>query len=216
MTDAHLGVLFISFLVLLFSLTVHEAAHALAADRLGDPTARLLGRISLNPLVHIDPIGTVVLPLLAIATNAPIIGWAKPVPVNGLRLKHYRRDFMAIAAAGPASNLVIALAATVVLRVVPVSALASPGGASSIVEPLTYLLVTGVQLNVLLAVFNMLPIPPLDGGNVVAGLLPPELARGFERVRPYGVFVLYALMFSGALSLFIQPPYRLLLRFLLS
>ena len=116
----------IAFAVLLLSLTVHEAAHAFTADRLGDPTARRLGRVSLNPAVHVDPIGTVVFPLIAIATNLPVIGWAKPVPVNGRNLAHFRRDFTLIAAAGPVSNLLLAVVAAILWRALPAGTLDSP------------------------------------------------------------------------------------------
>src|SRR3954466_5361944 len=112
---------FIAFVVLLFSLTVHEAAHAWTADRLGDPTARMLGRVSLNPIVRVDPIGTILFPLLAIVTGVPLIGWAKPVPVNVSKLRHHRRDYVLVAAAGPASNLTLAVIAALVLKVMPVS-----------------------------------------------------------------------------------------------
>jgi Zn-dependent protease len=210
--DANPAILFISFLVLLFSLTVHEAAHALTADRLGDPTARLLGRVSLNPAVHIDPIGTILLPLLAIVSGLPVIGWAKPVPVNGANLRNYRRDFVYIAAAGPASNVVLAIVASLVMRVAdsPISFSGMDVG-----SPITLLLFTALQINVLLAVFNMVPVPPLDGGNVLAGLLPPNLARTFEMLRPYGFLVLYGLMFTGILNRIIFPPTLFLLRVLL-
>jgi Zn-dependent protease len=119
--DIDFAQVFISFIVLLFSLTVHEMAHAWTADRLGDPTARLLGRVSLNPIVHADPIGTVLFPLLALISGAPLIGWAKPVPVNSRQLRNPRRDFVLVAAAGPASNLLMAFAAALVLSVLPIS-----------------------------------------------------------------------------------------------
>jgi Zn-dependent protease len=192
------------FLVLLFSLTVHEAAHAWTADRLGDPTARMLGRVSLNPAVHVDPIGTIVFPLIALLTNLPIIGWAKPVPVNPSHLHpHWRQKFMVIAAAGPISNLILATIAAIVLRVVNVGGL--PGA----------LLETGVRINVLLAIFNMVPVPPLDGGNVLAGMLTGPMADTFDRLRPYGFVILYALMFTGVLYTLISPPAGLLLSWLL-
>jgi Zn-dependent protease len=196
---------FLAFLVLLFSLTVHEAAHAWTADRLGDPTARWLGRVSFNPAVHIDPIGTILFPLIALVTNLPVLGWAKPVPVDILKLRgDWRKKFMAIAAAGPASNLVIAAAAAVLLRAV--------GGAAS---PLTATLQMTVVINVLLAVFNMLPVPPLDGGNVLSGLLRGPAAQLFDQLRPYGFLILYALMFTGTLSALIGPPANFLMRWLL-
>ncbi len=184
--------------IVLASLTVHEAAHAWTADRLGDPTARLLGRVSLNPLVHIDPIGTVLLPLLAAISNLPIIGWAKPVPVDTSRLSHPQRDFMFIAAAGPLSNILLA-----VLGAAAVAATATPSYGSS---PLLQF----VEINIMLAMFNLVPIPPLDGGNVLAGLLPPAAADGFNRLRPFGIIILYAMMFTGILSALIMPPARLL------
>jgi Zn-dependent protease len=199
---------FFAFIVLLFSLTVHEMAHAWTADRLGDPTARLLGRVSLNPLVHADPIGTFLFPLLALAGDAPLIGWAKPVPVQVSRLRRTRRDYVLVAAAGPASNLAIAVTAAAVLAVLPVSPVTL--GEPNLTVPLAALLGRAVQINVLLAVFNMIPIPPLDGGNVLSGLLPASLARRFDRIRPYGFILLYALMLTGGLQYVVAPPYRLL------
>ena len=204
--------IFISFVVLLFSLTVHEMAHAWTADRLGDPTARLLGRVSLNPIVHADIIGTVVFPLVSMVSGAMLIGWAKPVPVNLRYLRHPRRDYMLVAAAGPASNLILAAFAALLLALVPISPQAL--GESNVSVPIAKLLSGLVYLNVLLAVFNMLPIPPLDGGNVLAGLLPPNLAELFNKVRPYGFVLLYALILSNGFSYIVIPPARFILRLL--
>jgi Zn-dependent protease len=203
---------FISFIVLLFSLTIHEMAHAFTADRLGDPTARLLGRISLNPMVHADPIGTILFPLIALVTGAPLIGWAKPVPVNVRNLRHHRRDYILVAAAGPASNLVIALASALVLAVLPITP--QTLGEPNVSAPIGAALSQAMRLNVLLAVFNMLPIPPLDGGNVLAGLLPPRLAISFNQLRPYGFLLLYALILSGGFDTIVIPPYRFILSWL--
>ena len=205
---------FIAFLVLLFSLTVHEAAHAWSADRLGDATARMLGRVSLNPAVHVDPIGTVLFPLIALLTNLPVIGWAKPVPVNILNLRsNWREKYMVIAAAGPASNIVLAVLAALVLRAIaPTSAEALEGGQ---VSPLATVLESAIFINVLLAVFNMVPVPPLDGGNVLAGLLRGPVGEAFERLRPYGFLILYGLMLTGVLTALITPPARFLLSLLL-
>ena len=205
--------IFISFIVLLFSLTVHEMAHAWTADRLGDPTARLLGRVSLNPIVHADPIGTVVFPLLSLATGAMLIGWAKPVPVNLRYLHHPRRDYMLVAAAGPLSNLALAVFGALLLAIVPVTP--QTLGESNVSVPIATLLTRLVNLNVLLAVFNMLPIPPLDGGNVLAGLLPPNIAELFNKVRPYGFVLLYALILTNAFSYIVIPPARFILSWLL-
>jgi len=210
--DINVAQIVIAFIVLLFSLTVHESAHAWTADRLGDPTARLLGRVSLNPIVHADPIGTVLFPLLALFSGVPLIGGAKPVPVNVRRLRHQRRDYVLVAAAGPASNLVLAIVAALLLSALPVSPVIL--GEPNVSAPLASLLSLGVQLNLLLAVFNMLPIPPLDGGNVLGGLLPVNLATAFDRIRPYGFLLLYALMFTNGFQYFVLPPYKFLLAWL--
>jgi Zn-dependent protease len=192
------------FLVLLIiSLSVHEAAHAWTADRLGDPTARMLGRLTLNPLAHIDWIGTVLFPLLMIYSNAPLLGWAKPVPVNMNNLRHPRRDFALVAVAGPVSNLLQGLVSAMLLmsltrdEVVMASDLTPAGLAFQF-----------LILNISLAVFNMLPVPPLDGGNVLAGILPEAGARLIDALRPYGFLVLYALLLTGVLGNVMFPIIR--------
>jgi Zn-dependent protease len=199
----------ISFGVLLLSLTIHEAAHAWTADKLGDPTARALGRVSLNPLVHIDWIGTVLLPIIAAVSHLPLIGWAKPVPVALRNLRHPRRDFMIVAAAGPISNLLQAVAYALVLRLVW-----SPGSGDG-PGLLASTLFLGLQINLLLAFFNLIPVPPLDGGNVLLGLLPPGLAAPYAQLRQYGFIILYVLLFTGAASAFITPPTNFMMRILL-
>jgi Zn-dependent protease len=211
--DVNLSLVFIDFLILLFSLTVHETAHAAAADRLGDSTARALGRISLNPAVHVDPVGTIVLPLVAALTGAPIIGWAKPVPVNVRRLRRGRRDFLLVAAAGPASNIVLAVLAALLLRTMPVSPVTLD--AMNFSAPLAVFCRTALEINLLLAVFNMIPVPPLDGGNVLSSVLSPPLAYQYDRLRPYGFLLIYALMLTGILSMLVAPPYYFLLAWLL-
>lgn len=196
------------FVILLVSLSIHEAAHAWAADKLGDPTARLLGRLTINPVAHIDPIGTLLLPAVAIFTGLPIIGWAKPVPVNLHQLRHPRRDFMYIAAAGPASNLLQAFV------LATVAWLAYPDGIGADLPG--QLLAFGVRINVLLAVFNLIPVPPLDGGNVIGGLLPEHMADAYDRlVRPWGFLILYGILLSGLFARVVLPPADFLTRMLL-
>lgn len=200
----------ISFGIILLSLTIHEAAHAWTADKLGDPTARVLGRVSLNPLVHIDWIGTVLLPLVAMLSGLRfLIGWAKPVPVVIRNLRHPRRDFMIVAAAGPISNILQAIVGAALFRLLWDPALGSENGMAASV---LYLF---VQTNLVLAFFNLIPVPPLDGGNVMLGLLPPNLAAAYSQLRQYGFIILYVLMLTGAASAFIMPPTRFMLNLLI-
>ena len=196
-----LQIILFQFVVLLLSLTVHEAAHAWSADILGDPTARRLGRVSLNPVVHIDPIGTLLFPLIAMLTRVPILGWAKPVPVNPANLHpQWARKYMMIAAAGPASNMVLAI-----LGAIGMHAIGFTGGSLPATAQLFQFLAALVQINVLLAVFNMIPVPPLDGGNVLSGLLRGQAAEMFNSLRPYGMLILYGLLLTGVLYRIVTP-----------
>lgn len=191
-------------IILILSLSFHEAAHAWTADRLGDPTARMLGRLTLNPLSHIDWIGTVLFPIIGMLNpGLPVIGWAKPVPVNMRNLRSPRRDFAIVALAGPVSNLLIATAAAAIVNVMPGYSYTSA------------ILVRVVTMNVLLAVFNMIPVPPLDGGNVLAGLVPETFARIIDQMRPYGFLLLYALLLTGVLSQVVVPIGRAIVIMLL-
>jgi len=204
---------FIAFVVLLFSLTVHEMAHAWTADRLGDPTARLLGRVSLNPVVHADLFGTIIFPLLSMVSGVPLIGWAKPVPVNIGRLRRHRSDYVLVAAAGPASNLIIAIVAAALRSLMPATPVVF--GSAEISAPLVAFVTRALYVNVLLAVFNMLPIPPLDGGNVLGGLLPRPLAMRYDAMmRPYGFILLYALMLTRGFEYLVVAPSRMILSWL--
>ena len=201
----------LAFTVLILSLTIHEAAHAFSADVLGDPTARQLGRVSLNPAVHVDPIGTLLFPLVAMFTGLPLIGWAKPVPVNVRNLHgHWQRKYMMVAAAGPASNLLLALIGAIGLRMIGWDGPSTPAAAQ-----IQVFLSIMVVLNVLLAVFNMLPIPPLDGGNVLSGLLRGRASELFNNLRPFGMFILYGLLISGVLWRIVEPIQDSILRTLL-
>lgn len=208
----------VSLFVLLFAITVHEAAHGWAARRMGDTTAYDLGRVSLNPLVHIDPVGTVLLPLMLVLVGAPAFGWAKPVPVDLRRLRNPRRDNLVISAAGPAANFMTALAAMVGLVILK---LASPGVKAFLQSPALYrailpkgfypleglalILYFAVLINVYLAAFNMIPIPPLDGSGIVMGLLSERGAARYDRIRPYGFFIVLGLLYLNVLDVIILP-----------
>jgi Zn-dependent protease len=175
-------------LPVIIAITLHEAAHGLVAYLLGDTTAWRLGRVSLNPLKHIDPFGTLVMPAMLLLLRAPFLfGYAKPVPVNFSALRHPRRDMVLVAAAGPATNILLAILAALLFHAV---AFLPPEGARWLAQNLRNALI----INVILAVFNMLPLPPLDGGRVAVGLLPNVLALPLARVEPYGVMILLALM----------------------
>jgi Zn-dependent protease len=211
--------LIISLLVLIFSLSVHEAAHAWSASQLGDDTAKRLGRVTLNPIAHTDPIGTLLLPLIAMVSGAPLIGWAKPTPVNTRNLRQPRRDHILLPAAGPVSNLLLAFAAAAGpvsnLLIAFASAAAIHAGATAGGNWLDLLLYDALTLNVLLAVFNMLPIPPLDGGQILMALLPPRMAMKLGFMYQYGFLILMGLLVAGILWTVIGPPYYLILSWLL-
>lgn len=199
------GEILISLVVLLFSLSIHESAHAWTADRFGDWTGRSLGRVSLNPAVHVDPIGTILFPLIAALTHIPLIGWAKPVPVNPRNLKDPKRDQIFIAAAGPVTNLAVAVAFFVVVKALSIFYGAALQGTHPVLTPLFQFFLVGIFLNVFLAVFNLIPIPPLDGSWILYGLLPPELSGAYDRLRPYGFLMLLGLLYTGVLGMIWSP-----------
>ncbi|MBI5042354.1 MAG: site-2 protease family protein [Nitrospirae bacterium] len=193
-------------LPILFAITLHEAAHGWMADRLGDPTARHLGRLTLNPIAHIDMIGTILIPLFmlyyAIKTgNWFIFGYAKPVPVNSMNFKNPKKDMAIVAVAGPVINIILAIISGIILHIIifliPMININNQAGSilTTILVPVALMLKWSVRLNVLLAVFNMIPIPPLDGGRVIVGILPEHLSEPVSRIEPYGIFILMGLLF---------------------
>ncbi|MBT8429633.1 MAG: site-2 protease family protein [Gammaproteobacteria bacterium] len=188
-------------LPLIFAVTVHEAAHGWMADRLGDPTARQLGRITFNPIPHIDPIGTILVPLLMLSFTGFLIGWAKPVPVSVRRLHSPKRDMAIVAAAGPAVNLVMALGWTAIMLLAHKQVHSMP----AVAEPLLLMAVAGVFVNLVLMAINLLPVPPLDGGRVVTGLLPMAAARVYARIEPFGMIILILLLISGVVGMVLGP-----------
>ena len=193
-------------LPVLFAITVHEVAHGWVARRLGDPTAYMMGRLTLNPIKHIDPVGTVLVPLLLATLGGFVFGWAKPVPVTWENLRHPKRDMALVAVAGPLANLVMALFWAVALK----AGVLLAGSVDWLAIPLVYMGGAGIWINLILMVLNLLPVPPLDGGRVVTGLLPGRLSWQFSRLEPYGMMILLALLFFGWLGHLLRPPVALL------
>ncbi len=186
---------------LLFAITLHEVAHGWAALYFGDNTAQAQGRLSLNPINHIDPLGTVIIPLLLFFTGGFIFGWAKPVPVNVYRLRHPKRDMAFVALAGPSANIIMALIWVFVMA----AGLHLIELLPWVSKPLVYTGFFGIIINLMLAMLNMLPIPPLDGSKVVAGVLPNTLSQAFVRLEPVGLIILVLLLATGWLGLILHP-----------
>jgi len=185
-------------LPVIFAITVHEAAHGYAARHFGDMTAYHAGRITLNPLKHIDPFGTILLPALTIMLGGILFGWAKPVPVDFSRLRNPKKDMLWVAAAGPASNFLMAIFWAIALKY-------SISAPESISIPLALMAKAGIAINVVLMVLNLLPLPPLDGGRIAVSLLPTHLARPFSQIERYGFVILIVLLFTGILSKILGP-----------
>ena len=197
----------------IFAITLHEVAHGLVAWRLGDPTAKLVGRLSLNPLRHVDPIGTVAVPLVLLLMSsffggsAFLFGWAKPVPVDYRNLRNPKRDMALVAIAGPLANFVMAFGWALVAKLG-----FTLGGSGSLwfARPLIWIGEFGIMLNLVLMVLNLLPLPPLDGGRVLTGLLPGPMAYRFSRIEPYGFFILLGLLVTHILGYILWPPVQYL------
>jgi len=203
-TTLYIGI--IEFIVLLLSLSVHESAHAWTANTLGDPTAKFLGRVSLNPIRHIDPIGTLLLPIIGMFVGGFIFGWAKPVPVSVNRLHNPKRDYMRVSAAGPVSNFLLAAISFTFLMILKMTSPESaevvrniasgylPTG-GRIVVPLVMVAFYGITLNVVLGVFNLIPIAPLDGSGILSGILPEPVQGFLHSIQSYGMIIIFALVY---------------------
>jgi Zn-dependent protease len=199
----------------LLAITVHELAHGYIAYKFGDPTAKLAGRLTFNPISHLDPVGTIMLIVTQVAGMG--IGWAKPVPVDSRYLKNPRADMLWISLGGPAANLISAAILAVLVHLMRFMIVGRPigGGLAFVLEPLFWILIYGVRINVILAIFNLIPVPPLDGSKILAGLLPRRQAYEFEKLERYGLIILVVLLFTNAFGYILTPPFRFIMSLLL-
>ncbi len=208
----------ISALPILIAITFHELSHGYVAYRLGDATAKMMGRLTINPLAHIDLFGTIIMPvLLLVFTNGQFVfGYAKPVPINPMNFKNPRKGMALSAAAGPATNILLAIASLLILKfaVSPLLGIMPEGIALKVLSPIAMMLRSSIIMNVVLAAFNLIPIPPLDGGRVVAGLLPYKHARSFDKIEPFGMIIVIILIATGLAKYFVMPLVNLFLMLL--
>jgi len=228
--DIDIGFVIIWFVVFLFSLSFHEASHAWTSERFGDDTGRLQGRITLNPIAHIDPIGTILFPLIMMFTSVPLLGWAKPVQTNPLLWRDKTRANISVSAAGPISNFILMTLTFIVMKVLILAGVLTfnrqyrniydvigpAPGQPAFMQPLALFLGVMLMLNLALGVFNLIPIPPLDGSHVLEELLPYQMAQAYEQIKPYGFLLLIGLLYVGALSFIFQPISIFILKLLLA
>ena len=197
----------VSILPILIAITFHEVAHGFIANKLGDPTAKATGRLTLNPIAHIDLIGTIFMPLaLFVLTQGQFIfGYAKPVPINPMNFKNPKKDMAISAAAGPVMNLIIAALSLIISEIIARAAVTSASGGITVMEPLRQMFEMSFEINVILAAINLLPIPPLDGGRILVGILPHEQAVSYSRIEPFGFIIVIILYMTGIAGYFIIP-----------
>jgi len=205
----------ISVIPILIAIILHEVAHGFVAYKLGDPTAKVMGRLTLNPVSHIDPIGTILMPLLLyVFTNGQFVfGYAKPVPINPYNFRNPKRDMAIASIGGPATNIALAVISTLLLKyvLIPLSIIASAAAVARIFEPLAMMLKASIVINVILATFNMIPIPPLDGGRVLMGLLPTKQASVLGRIEPFGLLIVILFVATGMANYIVRPVILLIL-----
>ncbi len=215
-----IGMVVLWVVPLLFAIMLHEVAHGWVAEKLGDPTARVLGRITLNPIVHIDLVGTIILPAVLLLTGSPFVfGWAKPVPVSFANLRGGRKDMALVAVSGPFSNLLLAVISSVIYhftlsQIIPSSGI---GGIwyNYLKDPIQQMAIISIQLNLVLMVINLLPVLPLDGGRIVVGLAPIRVAYAIEQTERFGMLIVLLLIGSGAWSYIVNPVITLFMRILM-
>ncbi|HLP59364.1 MAG TPA: site-2 protease family protein, partial [Candidatus Deferrimicrobium sp.] len=203
----------IQIAMLLFAVSVHESAHGWMAEKFGDPTARMQGRITLNPIAHIDLVGSIIFPIILAIMHAPVFGWAKPVIVNPYNLRNYRRATIFISAAGPGSNIITAsvgIGLFLILKRVNIELLMSSGG----MQVIGLLLFNLIIINIFLAIFNLIPVPPLDGSGIMEGLLHGEALHNYLKLKPYGFILLLLIIYTGVLDIIARPVLRVVITIL--